>query len=427
MDSGFENKELFESYWLCQSTSSGQILDVINSNLIYDVSSKAVYSHNFKTFNARLSYINKNSVLSLNEASLYSVDLESRDNLLELRLSKKHNNLVSSFTQIINDSRQSIGGEISFSAQLDDRVYFNAGYLQVATPLMLSIDYEDFSFKYDRDYTSRTAFAGYGLGLGGFEHVLSFKGSNYANKDTLDLNVINGNGRYLLSTLTSNHLKDFKISLSLNEVDDDFSANFYKDEDIFYKINIFKKSLNKYLLSISQNLSKGSLEYGISSLDHSTEISSRAHIDEISDNLVAVFTVPKINVLDMLDVYQRSVFIRFDRPEQSRRSSYMVSLSQSDISNYHRASTPPLNPLIPIVRVRTGEYKVDALNFIADYSFKVGQYDIGFQFKKMIPFNIAYIEEGDEGEAPEEVLFEFDKRAYLAIGNTLSASLRYNF
>jgi len=180
-------------------------------------------------------------------------------------------------------------------------------------------------------------------------------------------------------------------------------------------------------LSVMQNFNRNNIEYGYTNLTHNTQISSRAHIDEISDNLLAAFTVPKINILDSLNISQHSMFFRVNKPKNNKEISYTVNLSRSDIYNYHRASTPPLNPLIPIIKLRRGDYRVDALNFIIDYTFKLKKYDVTIAFDKIIPFSISYFEEGQEGESPEEVLFDIDKRAYLVIGNEISLYLKYYF
>ena len=65
-----------------------------------------------------------------------------------------------------------------------------------------------------------------------------------------------------------------------------------------------------------------------------------------------------------------------------------LNYSYNHLDFYHRASTPPLNPFIPIFIIKNGDYSIHMLNFLFRYSFKIQKCNIDLFYDNAYPISI---------------------------------------
>ena len=96
-----------------------------------------------------------------------------------------------------------------------------------------------------------------------------------------------------------------------------------KNESIFYKINIFKTKQNSYLFKMIYKLRQSAFTLGFNQKKYQYELSSRVNIQDISENLIDIFTVPIINALDTIKIIQDNIFLFYGK--QIDNSKYIRS------------------------------------------------------------------------------------------------------
>jgi hypothetical protein len=75
-----------------------------------------------------------------------------------------------------------------------------------------------------------------------------------------------------------------------------------------------------------------------------------------------------------------------------------VNFSKNNIYYYLRVGTPPLNPLIPIFKVRKGDYTLNIINFNFSYSYLFNKLRFRIIFDNMTPIEI--INNSDISQSP---------------------------
>ena len=175
---------------------------------------------------------------------------------------------------------------------------------------------------------------------------------------------------------------DFENSL------DTITMDLIKNESIFYKINIFKTRNQNYLVKFAYKLERGLLNLGYRHKNYQYELSSRVNIQDISDNLVEIFTVPIINGLDTIKIIQDNIFLFYHKKMNNSKYKIGINFSKNSIYYYLRAGTPPLNPLIPIFRIKRGDYTLNMINLILSYSFIINKFHIDILLDNMSPLSV---------------------------------------
>ena len=148
-----------------------------------------------------------------------------------------------------------------------------------------------------------------------------------------------------------------------------------------------KKKHDAHSYAIKYQEKKYVYELGYKSQTIQYSFSSRAHIDQISNNLVVIFTVPIINLLDSLNISQNNIYMKYIKKMQDSSFGFMINYSHNNLHYYHRASTPPFNPIIPIVRSSTGDYDSKMLNVNLSYLKKMNKLGFQINWDNMIPLS----------------------------------------
>ena len=208
---------------------------------------------------------------------------------------------------------------------------------------------------------------------------------------------------------------DFESSLDTMMVD------LIQNASIFYKINIFKTRNQNYLVKFDYKLENGLLNLGYRHKDYQYELSSRINIQDISDNLVVKFTVPIINGLDTIKILQDNIFLFYHKKMNNSKYKIGINFSKNSIYYYHRAGTPPLNPLIPIFRIQKGDYTLNMINLILSYSFFINKFHIDLLLDNMSPLSVVNEIDDSKGSMIDDVPLV----NRLIMFNQLSLSLIY--
>ena len=89
------------------------------------------------------------------------------------------------------------------------------------------------------------------------------------------------------------------------------------------------------------------------------------------------------------------------------RSSYGIGInySKSNIYFFHKASTPPFNPPIPIIRIKSGDYILDMLNINFRYSILAKKFNIEFILDNMIPLQSVSRMDEEQGSIIDNLSF----------------------
>ena len=70
---------------------------------------------------------------------------------------------------------------------------------------------------------------------------------------------------------------------------------------------------------------------------------------------------------------------------------------------YLRASTPPLNPLIPIIRIKRGDYTLNMINLILSYSFFINKFHIDIFLDNMSPLSVINEIDDSKGSIIDDI------------------------
>ena len=85
------------------------------------------------------------------------------------------------------------------------------------------------------------------------------------------------------------------------------------------------------------------------------------------------------------------------------------------------SGTPPLNPLIPIFRIKRGDYTLNMINLILSYSFIINKFHIDILLDSMSPINVINNIDDSKGSMIDDM--PLGNR--LIMFNQLSLSLTY--
>ena len=146
------------------------------------------------------------------------------------------------------------------------------------------------------------------------------------------------------------------------------------------------------------------------------------NVKDISDNLVDRFTAPIINGLDTVKVVQDNLFLLYERKLAHSKYKIGLNFSKNSLYYYHRAGTPPLNPLIPIFVIQKGDYTFNMVNLILHYSFIINRFHIDILLDNMSP--ISVINEIDDSKGSMIDDLPLGKRFIMF--NQLGLSLTYS-
>ena len=94
---------------------------------------------------------------------------------------------------------------------------------------------------------------------------------------------------------------------------------------------------------------------------------------------------------------QNNIYMRYVKKMHDSSLGIIINYSQNNLNYYHRASTPPFNPIIPIVRSSSGDYDSKMLNVNLSYVKKINKLKFQINWDNMIPLSATNnLNENDE-------------------------------
>ena len=84
---------------------------------------------------------------------------------------------------------------------------------------------------------------------------------------------------------------------------------------------------------------------------------------------------------------QENIYMRYVKKMNDSSFGIALNYCRNNLNYYHRATTPPFNPIIPIVRSSNGDYDSDMLNINLSYVKKMDKMIIHCTLDNMIPLS----------------------------------------
>ena len=407
-----------KSYIVINSDSHFEIPNMLNQ---FDNS--ILYQSKLNDYNINLSYKNHHADINSDTVSaLFKLGLRQKYHSYKIDLSRKYNKWNAGAGYSINQGNDLFH---NYNFYLNRRIfrYFRLEYRYgVETkPAEFDLQYEDFNYLAVNNQNNQSSTILFSFKKNRVKNNIQYERLTYSNKVDNDFDSFEGGKSKIYMDLSGRSGKKLDFYLEYENSLDTMMMDLIKNEGIFYKINIFKVRSQNYLVKFDYKLESGRLNLGYGHKDYKYELSSRINVQDISDNLVERFTVPIINGLDTIKVVQDNLFLFYERKFEHSKYKIGLNFSKNSLYYYHRAGTPPLNPLIPIFVIQKGDYTLNMVNLILNYSFIINKFHIDILLDNMSPLSV--INEIDDSKG--SMIDDLPSGKRFIMFNQLSLSLSY--
>ena len=96
----------------------------------------------------------------------------------------------------------------------------------------------------------------------------------------------------------------------------------------------------------------------------------------------------------------------YQRETDHSRCNIGINYSMNNIYYYHRAGTPPLNPLIPIFKVSNGDYTLNMVYIILSYTYLFEKFNFRIIIDNMTPIVTSNNTEINKGSMVDDISSE---------------------
>ena len=407
-----------KSYLVLNSASHFEIPDMLNQ---FDNS--ILYQTKLNDYHINLSYQNHHADINSDTVSaLFKLGLRQKYHSYKIGLSRKYNKWNAGAGYSINQGNDLFH---NYNFYLNRRIFryfrLECRYGVETKPAEFDLQYEDFNYLAVNNQNNQSSTILFSFKKNKVKNNIQYERLTYSNKVDNDFDSFEGGKSKIYMDLSGRSGKKLDFYLEYENSLDTMMMDLIKNEGIFYKINIFKVRNQNYLVKFDYKLESGRLNLGYGHKDYKYELSSRINVQDISDNLVERFTVPIINGLDTVKVVQDNFFLFYERKLEHSKYKIGLSFSKNGLYYYHRAGTPPLNPLIPIVKVQKGDYTLNMVNLILNYSFIINKFHIDILLDNMSPLSVINEIDDSKGSMIDDI--PLDNR--LIMFNQLGLSLTY--
>ena len=391
--------------------------------MVNQFNNSLLYQTKLNDYNINLSYQNLYAEINSDTVSaLFKLGLKQQYHSYKLSISKRYYKWNAGLGYSINQAEELFH---SYNFYLNRRIfrYFKLEYRYAVEtkPTQLDLKYEDFNYSAVNNQNRKSSTIRSSFRKNKIENNMQYDRITYSNITDNDFDSFKGGKRKTFVDLLVNPNKKVDFYLDFESSLDTMMIDLLKNESIFFKINIFKTKTNSYSLKMNYKLIKSSFTLGFNHKNYQYELSSRLNIQDISDNLVEIFTVPIINGLDTIKILQDNIFLFYHKKMKNSKYKIGINFSKNSIYYYLRAGTPPLNPLIPIFRIKRGDYTLNMINLILNYSFIINKFHIDILLDSMSPINVINNIDDSKGSMIDDMPLV----NRLIMFNQLSLSLKY--
>ena len=382
-----------------------------------------LYQTKLNDYTINISYQNHHADINSDTVStLFKLGLKQKYHSYKIGISRKYNKWNAGAAYSINQGNDLFH---NYNFYLNRRIFryfrLECRYGVETKPAEFDLQYEDFNYLAVNNQNNQSSTILFSFKKNRVKNNIQYESLTYSNKVDNDFDSFEGGKSkiYLDLSLRSSNKLDFYLEYE-NSLDT-MMMDLIKNEGIFYKINIFKVRNQNYLVKFDYKLESGRLNLGYGHKDYKYELSSRINVQDISDNLVERFTVPIINGLDTIKIVQDNLFLFYDIKLEHSKYKIGLNFGKNSLYYYHRAGTPPLNPLIPIFVIQKGDYTLNMISMIVGYSFKINKFDINILLDNMSPISVVNEIDDSKGSMIDDIplIYRF------IMFNQLNLSLTY--
>jgi len=391
--------------------------------MVYQSNNSIFYQTKLNDYNINLSYQNLNAEINTDTLSaLFKLGLKQQYHSYKFKISKRYYKWNVGLGYSINQAKELFH---NYNFYLNRRIfrYFKLEYRYAlqTNPTQIDLKYEDFNYSAVNNQNNQSSIILFSFKKNRVKNNIQYERLTYSNKADNDFDSFEGGKSEIYMDLSVRSSKKLDLYLEYENSLDTMMMDLIKNESIFYKMNIFKVRSQNYLIKFEYKLESGRLNLGYGHKDYKYELSSRINVQDISDNLVEKFTVPIINGLDTIKVVQNNLFVFYERKLEHSKYKIGLNFSNNSLYYYHRAGTPPLNPLIPIFVIQKGDYTLNMVNLILNYSFIINKFHIDILLDNMSPLSVINEIDVSKGSIIDDV--SLGKRFIMF--NQLGLSLTY--
>jgi len=350
-----------------------------------------------------LNFENKNVFRVKYKTKLLDLDFFNRKTKSELNVNKENFYYID-FKNILNVYGCTIGYKNDYSVGLDFYDKGRIGYSlqihksfghKVLQNLMLQFKSAHTHIDYNLDYgiasneninfiKSKIYNFSYMIANNFYKVNITYKNKKFEDKELNEVILNDMYNKDMVFNMKLSLNENFLVDTYLKKFDNQVTLNFLNHEgDYYYKLNMFKDRFFFNRISLIYLKNNYKLSGGLYLSDTKAFASSRIKPYELSNDLYDFFLAPIVNGLDSIKIEQDGLY----GSSEGRFKNYFLKLTfyaGSTILNVkNRLSTPPFNPIVPIIKANQNEYKYDSLNLSVYSSLSFRRFKINFILAKV--------------------------------------------
>lgn len=271
------------------------------------------------------------------------------------------------------------------------KVVGGINYSQEIQPKFYGLGYENFQYAYYSDYRLSKFNLFHSNNFANLQYWINLDYGKYINMENDQFESSKSGFENIDIKLEYLLTSNFLINYHFLNKKDSLSYSFIKDQLSFFRVNYLEGKVRSHELFLEYN-GNGNFFIGTRANQYKLNFSGRLNIQQISDNLFEIFTVPIVNTLDSLELKNFNYYIEYQWQRENAYYQIGLSYTHSPITYYHRITTPPFHPLVPITKIKSDKINLESINFNLSLYKQFEKIGLEIKYFKIIPHSYSSID-----------------------------------